>query len=465
MNARALCLTLALAHLASGEEPPRATPVAPAPAQPSAPVPVPPPGSPPAASDNRSLSRSGQFHISGGDPGIRSTLAIVAENAKEELLRMLGEEDKWKIPVVITLHGTQNDPPKARPIAFDLIYNENGFTLLINLHLGHGIEQSRFEKAVTMALLYERCLRDKPPRALDTPMVAPPWLVEGLRESISWRAKRSDRKLYESVFKHGGFYDLETLFGVKDTEYDGMDAATSSAFRVSAGALVMALLEQPQGMEGFRAFLKEAPEFAGDMPILLHKHFPELNLSERSLAKWWALQMANMAAAPLTDVLTVQETETMLANALTLHFRNAEGVATAKPLSSDWQQLAALDPAARAAAVRPAQEELVRLSYRCFPSARPLLLEYQQVLANLANNRTTTCARQIQFLDETRTIMTQRIKRASDYLDWFEITRARETSGAFNDYLRLKERLAAPRTQRDDPVSRYLDRMQEAFGR
>lgn len=459
MNARALCLIITLVCTAAGEEPPRAVPVAP-----DAPVPVRPPASPPSPADNRSLSRSGQFHISGGDSAIRGSLAIVAENAKDELLHLLGEQDKWKVPVILTLHGTQNDPPKAQPIAFDLIYDESGFTLLLNIHLGHGIEQDRFEKSVTMALVYERCLREKPPKALDAPLIAPPWLVEGLREAMAWRAKRSDRRLYESIFKRGGLYDLDSLFAVKDAEFDALDAATRSAFRVSSGALVMALLEQPQGMEGFRAFLKEAPEFAGDMPILLHKHFPGLNISERSLAKWWGLQMANMASAPLTEVLNVQETETMLQNALQLHFRNAEGVTSAKPIS-EWQQLSALDPAARAAAVRPAQEELVRLSYRCFPSARPLLLEYQQVLANLANNNTSTCGRQIESLAATRAFMNQRVKRAADYLDWFEITRARETSGAFHDYLRLKERLAAPRTRRNDPVSIYLDRMQEAFGR
>ena len=458
MNARALCLILALASAATGEEPPRAITVAPAPG------PVRAPASPPSPADNRSLSRSGQFHLSGGDANIRGSLSIVAENAKDELVHMLGEQDKWKVPIVITLHGTQNDPPKARPIAFDLTWDENGFTLVLNIHLGHGIEQDRFEKAVIMSLVYERCLREKPPRALDSPMIAPPWLVDGLRETIAWRAKRSDRRLYETVFKHGGLYDLDSLFAVKDEEFDTMDAATRAAFRVSSGALVMALLEQPQGEEGFRAFLKEAPEFSGDMPILLHKHFPALNISEGSLAKWWQLKMANMAAAPLTEVLSVQETEDQLRNALQLHLGNADGVTSARPIS-EWKQLAALAPAARAAAVRPAQEELVRLSYRSFPSARPLLLEYQQILANLANNRTATCGRQIESLAETRAIMCQRVKHAADYLDWFEITRARETSGAFRDYLRLKEHLDTPRTRRNDPVSLYLDRMQEAFGR
>ena len=56
-------------------------------------------------------------------------------------------------------------------------------------------------------------------------------------------------------------------------------------------------------------------------------------------------------------------------------------------------------------------------------------------------------------------------QRACDYLNWFEITRARETSGAFDDCMRLKERLKANPHRRDDEVSKYLDRMDSIFSR
>jgi hypothetical protein len=68
-------------------------------------------------------------------------------------------------------------------------------------------------------------------------------------------------------------------------------------------------------------------------------------------------------------------------------------------------------------------------------------------------------------LDETRATMVARSARARDYLDWFEITRARETSGMFEDYLRLKERLAAKPHNRTDPLSAYLDRLDRIFKR
>ena len=61
--------------------------------------------------------------------------------------------------------------------------------------------------------------------------------------------------------------------------------------------------------------------------------------------------------------------------------------------------------------------------------------------------------------------MLAKATRASDYLDWFEITRARETSGVFEDYLRLKQRLLAQPHSREDPLSKYLDHMNSIFSR
>jgi hypothetical protein len=244
-----------------------------------------------------------------------------------------------------------------------------------------------------------------------------------------------------------------------------MDAAMRAAFRVSSGALVMALLQQPQGKEGFRNFLTEVAAFEGEMPSLLRKHFPELNLSETSLAKWWALQMANIGGQNLlTDIFTISQTEAALSEALRLDFRTEEGIFQQKELSA-WPELADLSEPERAKAVQLAQDSLVRLSYRCFPSYRPILSEYQIALSTLVKNKTQDLAAQLAELDERRATMSAKAVRARDYLDWFEISRARETSGVFDDYIRLKDRLKANPHRRGDPLSNYLDRMDTIFSR
>ena len=453
MIARPLLLGILLPAMLLAQEIPRAVQIA----EPPAPLKL--------EGQDRVISRTKQFRISGGEAGDRSTLALLAEEAKDELLRLTDEKDEWKFPVTITLHGKTGDPVPPRTVAMQILVSEAGYDVRLDIHLGRGIEPERFKQTATSALIYERALRGRPAKESDTPLLVPPWLVDGLREATAWRLNQSDRRLYQALFKTGGLFKIDELFTLNERGFEEMDAAMRAAFRVSSGALVMALLQQPQGKEGFRAFLTEAAAFGGEMPALLRKHFPELNLSETSLAKWWALQLANIGGQNLaSDVLTVAQTETALGEALRLNFRTAEGIIQQKDLAA-WPELATLPEPERAKSVRLAQDALVRLSYRCFPSYRPVLAEYQTVLGAIAKNNTKDLAARLAALDERRATMSAKAKRARDYLDWFEITRARETSGAFDDYMRLKDRLKATPHHRDDGLSKYLDRMDAIFSR
>ncbi len=452
MNTRLLALGCFLATAAAGEEIPKAKQVVEPPAQ-----------SAPAGADSV-ISRTNQFRVTDGNSLMRGTVAMMAEEAKTELLRLTDERDDWKVPVTVHLHGKQGDPLPPRTVSMNLLEVEGVSQLRLDVHLSHGIEQEPFKRAVTAALLYERALRKGPVADSEHPLFVPPWLTEGLREATAWRLNQSDKRLYQALFK-SGLFKIDDLLAVNDATYDNMDAATRAAFRVSSGSLVMALLEQPQGKKGFREFLTDVAAYEGEMPALLRKQFPELNLSENSLAKWWALQLASKGGTNiLTEILTIQQTEAALAAALQLNFRTPEGIIQQKPLAA-WTELAALKEPERVSAVRLSQDALVRLSYRSFPSYRPLLVQYQVLLDAIAKNKTKDVARKLALLEEMRATMISRATRARDYLDWFEITRARETSGAFDDYLKLKERLNSHPRQRNDDMSKYLDRMDKIFHR
>ena len=452
MMKRLLVMGWWVAAALAAEEIPRAVRVA-----------EPPPAKGPALGPDWVVSRSEQFRVSGGDGLTRGMVAALAEETKDELLQLTGEKDEWKVPVVIKLYGKPGDPVPARTVNPHLLVVEGINELHLDVHLSRGIEQERFKRAITSELLYERALRKHP--AGDDEMFVPPWLSDGLREAVAWRHDESDRHLYAALFKRGGLYKIDDLFKTSEAEFEDLDAAMRAAFRVSAGSLVMALLEQPQGKEGFRAFLSDVASYEGEMPGLMRRHFPELNLSETSLAKWWALQLAAKGGANLaTDILTIQRTEAALAEALHLSFRTAEGIIQQKELSA-WPELAALKEPERSGAGRMAEDGLIRLSYRCFPSYHPLLKDYQKILGDIAKNKTKDIAKRLAVLEQTRATMLARANRAKDYLDWFEITRARETSGAFDDYLRLKERLKVNPHRRTDDLSKYLDRMDKIFDR
>lgn len=347
------------------------------------------------------FSRSEQFRISGGDAATRGTAANLAEDAKDELLRLTEEKDGWKVPIRISLRGQQGDPVPLRETVMRLTFDENGYKLELLVHLSRGLRNEPFKRAVTEALVYARSLQDRPKTESDAPLAVPPWVVEGLREATAWRLKQTERKLYEALFRNGGLFKLNDLFALTEAEYVSIDAASRAAFRISAGALMMALIEQPDGKTGIRDFLAELAGFQGEMPSLLRKHFPDLNLSETSLSKWWALQLANKGAAPLTESLGVIPTERLLEEALRLRHKDEEGALKEIPIA-DWESIAALPEADRIEAVRLAQDDLLRLSYRSFPSYRVLLLEYQSLLADFAKGKTKGMAASLQALTETR---------------------------------------------------------------
>lgn len=448
-----MALWLVAAGFAADENPPRAIRVADHPA------------ADPQLHDEKIVSRSKQFKISGGEGQMRGMVALLAEETKDELLDLAGEKDEWKVPVSIVLHGKAGENPPARTFSTRLLVVGGARELRLDKHLGPGLEQERFKSVLTTMLLYERALRVLHEVDSERPLRVPPWVSDGLREAVAWRHHQSDRRLYAALFKQGGVFKIDDLFATSDQDFENFDGATRAAFRVSSGALVMALLEQPQGKEGFRAFLSDVAAHEGEMPVLLRRHFPELNLSATSLAKWWALQLAEKGGlSMLTDIYTISQTEAALAEALCLHVRGEGGIFQQKELSA-WSEVAALHETERAAAVRFAEDALVRLSYRCFPSYRPLLVSYQKILSDIAKNNTKGIDRRLRELQETRATMVERATRARDYLDWFEITRARSTSGAFDDYLRLKDGLKSDPCRREDDLSKYLDRMDGIFRR
>ena len=453
MHVRPLVLGLILATPLAAQEPPRAVQVAE------------PPRGLMLDGQDRAISRTKQFRIIGGLAADRANAALMAEEAKDELLSLTAEKDAWKVPVTIVLHGKFGDPLPLRTVAMKILFSEIGYELRMDVHLSRGIEPERFKYAAVSALIYERTLRELPARESETPFLVAPWLSDGLREATAWQQGQSDRRLYAALFKTGGLFRIDDLFSLDEAGFQDMDAAMRAAFRVSSGALVMALLQQPQGKEGFRKFLGEVAAFQGETPTLLRKHFPGLNLSETSLAKWWALQLANIGGQNLaTDILTVTRTEAALVEALRLNFRDAEDVTHQKEIEA-WPELATLPGAERVKSVQLAEDALVRLSYRCFPSYRPIIAEYQIALGAIAKNRTKDLAANLTALAERRATMVAKAQRARDYLDWFEITRARETSGAFDDYMRLKDRLKSNPHRRQDDLSKYLDRMDAIFSR
>ncbi|MEK7949409.1 hypothetical protein [Luteolibacter soli] len=492
MFARAvsLCL-LSCAALRGQEAPPAAVPVeepaVPVEPTPAEPVPVAPGGNVPRPKPvEEAISRSGMFRVRGGDALRRSSVALHLEQVREQFLDLVRDRtvpegtdgkrgafkeatakatDKFKVPVNVEIVDLAKDaPPPARPVEFGLVNAENHLSLSIRIYSDPGIDNDQLERAALTVILYERSLRTLKEGELEDPLVIRPWLVEGLVEARKWSEGSADRRLYEGVFRKGGGFTMDELFELSERSFLQLDSASRLSFRALSGALVMALLEQPQGKEAFRNFCSEAARFSGEMPVLMRKHFPDLNLSEKSLAKWWALTLAKLVQPTLTEVLPVLETERELTAALQFHTRDADGNAVDRGIEA-WKEIAALKDTERGEEVRPAEDSLVRLSYRCFPSYRPIIQEYQQILRDIVTGKKEDkIEARLAELSEQRVVRSERATRARDYLDFFEISRARDLSGEFDDYMRLKKELELrPRAKRTDRLTEVLDTMQKAY--
>jgi hypothetical protein len=98
------------------------------------------------------------------------------------------------------------------------------------------------------------------------------------------------------------------------------------------------------------------------------------------------------------------------------------------------------------------------------PVLRPVAREYQQIAALLARGKRRGIAKRLTRLQVTREKLAARMSDVDDYMNWFEATQVSARSGAFTDYLRAARQPQATGSRRGDPISVYLDTLEDQFG-
>ena len=406
------------------------------------------------------VSRSRQFVVHGANLRIRSAVATLAEETREALVKEVGGGEEWKNTIVIELRGKPGDPAPPAVFASKYFALPDGFRLQLFVHLARGIDQEELRRHLLELLVYERCLRGRNPVDFQEELILPAWVTAGLLESFRWRKKEGDRALYAALFERKALFPVERLL----SDDEELGPGERDAFRASAGALVMALLGQDGGREGMAGFLREVGTFRGQQLALVMKHFPGMNLGQKSLEKWWALQLARMAEPPVTQSLTILATDAELTRLLVIRFEDGQG-ARIELEPSQFRDLLALDPVRRGKVVKPVADTLSHLHLGAFPGYRPIITEYLRIMADLLEDRDEELEARLAEVDRGRAYMVETGERTRDLLDWYRITSATEVSGAFEDYTRLKEELEKDLNPSPGPISRYLDDLQKLYGR
>jgi hypothetical protein len=67
-------------------------------------------------------------------------------------------------------------------------------------------------------------------------------------------------------------------------------------------------------------------------------------------------------------------------------------------------------------------------------------------------------------VDFTRQQLAARMTEIDDYLNWFEATQMNSGSGNFTGYLKAADQSQVPAPRRHDPLSIYVDALEDQFG-
>jgi len=415
----------------------------------------------------RSSTQLDRLVVYGADSKLRGVIVQDAEAMVRSLDKLAGELTGPPFPVTLELQPAAKGKPSAivKKNFFKVEDVKTRFLLEVKMRLGQGnsFDQQALDRVLLEMFLIERSLRALPADETAARVEIRPWLLDGIGEALLWKKGKGDRRIYASLVESGGWMAVEKL--VEEERTSQMDVLSRELFRASSGALVMALLAQPQGKDSMERYLSKVATFEGEHLTLLRTHFPQVNLGREGLERWWMLQVAAMSEAPLTEAMTIPETEIALEKALKLYFKSATGRSVEKQLDA-WEEILKLESEEeRVAVVRPAADLLTYLSYRCFPTYRPVLVGYLRALGEIAKGEPENIDEIFENLRVYREAESQRFERVIDLLDYYHISTEQNESGEFEDYLRFKRNVQSSSEKKKDPFNRYLDDVQRIYDR
>jgi hypothetical protein len=265
-----------------------------------------------------STSASKQFVVHGGDLNLRSSFCLLSEDTSVSLGRLLKDEAKFAIPVVVVLKTPPEVSQEGPPITTSISQlAHGGFHLQMNVQMRPDFRSEDFSRELVRVLLAERILRNHQELSTQRQRVLPDWLLTGVTQAMEFRSRSRPSALFAAVFRSGQVYSIDRILAADPAQ---LDALARGIYETSSCALVLALLDQPDSSLRFGKFLNALATDNKPDRELLQQHFPTLGISKNSLEKWWTLEMAHLATPTAMETMSVSETEEALDNALTLRF-------------------------------------------------------------------------------------------------------------------------------------------------
>ncbi len=410
--------------------------------------------------------------ISGADTQTRSRLLFLSQDIRKGFCKLINlPTSSQRLPIHIRLYGAEGDQAPARLFNKSLSLVGNEIQIGLDLHLAKGLIEQEISRHLTELFMLELSLREIQLNENETTEF-PDWLKAGVLEAARWQQDRADRQLYARVFQSKALYTVDELLEQQDS-----GSMLDYNFQVCSGAMVMALLNQPDGSRHLAAMIQEAAQFQGEPNQLLTKHFPQTTFSKNSLSKWWALQLATMSQRPVNELLSITETEQRLSQLLKLQYLDNEG--TLMTLAPDqYHTLKELPLIQQKEVVKSTYNQLAIFLTEAFPSYRPIIAGYQEVLLALTRTppkkrfwsffsrseqeQLDTAVMLVNLADE-RAIFDKLGTRVTDYLNWYQLEQPESQAHHFEDFIKAKQQLDTAVPSDGGPISNYLDDIQKLY--
>jgi hypothetical protein len=402
-----------------------------------------------AAPPERSVSPSRQFIIYGADAALRGTVSELAEQTKANLLALLRQRDNWRASVVVNLQPQQANLPEIPPVELRFSQTGVGLKLQLDLTVSQNLDASLVERELLRAILLEMIYRKEPHIAAGTVFVEPPdWLIDGV---LALAPGRDRGPLIEALSTADKAMALEEFLRQRPGL---LDSAGRMLYRAYSLALVQLLLDEADGRVRLARYVNNLSHASNDPVDDLKAEFPQLR---DDVEKKWHSTVAQLSDSQTYQLLGFAESERRLDELLRVKISDA-----GKPLdlSAFARQKAS---AAEKKALDQLGQALLLFIGQANPVLRPVAREYQQIVTLLARGKRRGIDKRLARLKDTREKLTARMRDLDDYMNWFEATQMKSGSGNFTDYLKAvdQSQLLAPR--RRDPLSIYVDTLEDQF--
>jgi hypothetical protein len=439
----------------------------------------------------RSESSSRQFIVYGDDWKERGNYCLLAEEVKKDFLNLLRLDDEWSTQVVIQLKDALGGVNNGKPVESRVQVIAGGFRFALRVELGDSLKMEDVREELLHLLMFEQILKQgRGVEGVRGTIVIPTWLRSGVAGAIAFRSEPTRRNsIYKAIFESGRMLPIEVI--LKGRPKDAT-SVVKALYDASAAGLITTLLDQRDGVLKLNQLMVDLLRFDGTDIALLKKHFPDLENSNNSLEKWWALQVATLATPTMLDILTVSESDASLQKALLVSFMEEKEVEDdvkkkRKPLfrlskrgdgetggEETQKEYVIYDLTEFDAFIKHKdidkivtsnEMNLSNLSDRAFPLYRSIIREYQAVFEQIKRGKRKGLAEKLEELTALRMEFVKMARDTEDYLHLYEANAPDYNSGAFDDYFKLFEKLKSSEPKKDDPISVYLDKLEKEWDR